>query len=195
MTDLLKSHKTALAGLATILILITIGIARFGTDASAVITMKDGPLYETAEQLATDSDVIALVRVLGVIGRYEDWAGDPRFDERGDPIPPLKKIVVDVEVADVLKGDVDSKRIAVVMADTGGVDDQWTPTLRAGETVVLHLFDVPAELGSQEVQAQDRAHGGLFGLVGGRQGVFDVKGPIATSRSDTHAISLDLPTG
>ncbi|MEX1134028.1 MAG: hypothetical protein WED83_04200 [Acidimicrobiia bacterium] len=100
--------------------------------------------------------------------------------------------MIEVEVLRIMQGTTDRVRVPVVVNDTTGMVAPDTPTLREGEEVVLFLFDVPAERGSVEIQEQDGAFGGLFGVVGGSQGVFDVIGDVAISRSDVEPLRMDV---
>ncbi len=70
--------------------------------------------------------------------------------------------------------------------------DSYTPVLEPGQRVVLYLFDVPAEDGSDELIVHDSKYGGLYGVRGGNQGVFDVLDGRATSRGDTTKLQFDV---
>lgn len=194
MIDALRNDKISLALILGALVLAAIGTYRLaaGGETSSAVRTGDGPLYETMESLRADADLVVSGTVGEVLDRYEDPAGNPQFDERGDPIPPLKKVIVELRVDRVIDGATHRATLPIVLTDSQGVLDDWTPDLRVGQPVVLFLFDVAAEEGSAELRSKDAEHGSLFGVVGGRQGVFDVAGRVAVSRSDAVALQLDL---
>jgi hypothetical protein len=194
MIHTLRNDKISLALLLGALVLAGIGAYRLAAraDTSLAIRTGDGPLYETVESLLADADLVVLGTVGEVLDRYEDLAGNPQFDERGDPIPPLKKVIVELRVDRLIYGATDRAILPVVLTDSQGVVDDWTPDLRVGQDVVVFLFEVPAEEGSAELRTKDAEHGGVFGVVGGKQGVFDVAGQKAVSRSDLASLQVDL---
>lgn len=191
MRKRLFSDKVVVVMLSSAVVLVAIGVLRM--NESVTVTVSDGPLYESVDQLIAEADAVVVGRVGGIVSRFDDLGGDPAFDERGDPIPKLKKLIVQIEVGSVLSGSLDQSTISVVISDTTAVIDDWTPQLLADESVALFLFEVPVEQGSEEIQAQGRELGPLYGVVGGNQGVFDVDGGRAFSRSELNTLGMLIP--
>lgn len=151
----------------------------------------DGPLYQTTTELENDSDLIIHGIVGEVDSHYIDSAGDP------DTVPGLPKVVLRIDVAEALKGAVSAASVYVVTADTEGTIDTWNPYLEEGEEVVLYLFRIPDDAPnmSAELKEQVAKFGSLYGIVGGNQGVFDVNGDVAVSRSESNQLTVTGLTG
>jgi hypothetical protein len=103
-----------------------------------------------------------------------------------------------VDALEILDGDV-TPHVFVITADTEGTLDDWNPELKVGDEVVLYLFEIPAPADapnmSPELIGQYERFGQLFGIVGGKQGVFDVVDGVAISRSEIADLTLnDLST-
>jgi hypothetical protein len=156
------------------------------------MTITDGPTYATTGELRSDSDLVIHGTIAEVVDRYLDSGGDP------EGLPGLPKLTLRVNAAEILDGDKTS-HVFVVTADTEGPLDDWNPDLEVGDEVVLYLFEVPAPADapnmSPELIGQYERFGQLFGIVGGKQGVFDVVDGVATSRSEIADLALnDLAT-
>lgn len=171
-------------------VLVGIGLVRMSTPAqSGSGSIGEGEIYSSIDSLREQSDLV-IVGHVGTDGfTFLDSAGNPPVDERGDPLPLYKKVVVYVDIESVVTGQYDGKSIPVVVPEAANWDD-WTPVLATGEHVVLFLFDVEAEVGSAEIREQDVAVGGLYGVVGGNQGVFDIGRNNAVSRYEANRLEV-----
>lgn len=194
LSQILRKDSLALILLGAGLILGFMGIVRLvsAPEETQQLRISDGPLYVSLDALREASDLVVHGRVDRIVESYSDPAGNPEFDERGDPLPKLPKLIMRLDVELVLVGDPTLGEIHVITNDTTGIIDTYTPTLEPGQEIVLYLFDVPAEEGSSELIARDRKYGGLYGVVGGKQGVFDVVDGRAISRSDLKELQIDL---
>lgn len=193
MIEALRRDKVSLILLAGAVVLAAIGVYRLTTKAetTVIVRMGDGPLYETIDSLRAEADLVVRGKVGEILERYEDPAGNPEVDERSDPLPALKKVIVELSVTAVLAGETSRSNLPIVVTDSEGVLDESIPRLQPGQDIVVFLFDVPAEEGSAELRSRDEEFGGLFGVVGGNQGVFDVAGQEATSRADVSPLDLN----
>ena len=193
LSHTLRKYPVATLLIGAGLILGLVGAVRLLSQPEPLqVLIRDGPLYESVDALRKESDVAVLGRVDRVVDSYLDPAGNPEFDERGDPLPKIPKLIVRVDVASTLVGDSLPGEIHVIVNDVSGMVDSYTPVLEPDQEIVLYLFDVPAEEGSDELIEHDSKYGGLFGVRGGNQGVFDVVDGRATSRADTTKLQFDV---
>jgi hypothetical protein len=190
----MRERKLSVLLLGLTVAIIAFVVVQNASGDDVEIISGDGEVYESVEALAAASDLVVVGRVMETVETYTDSAGDAPVDERGDAIPGLAKEVVSIEVDETLKGS-GSQTIHVVTADDSKVISDWEPSLKSGDRVVLYLFAIPGEAPhlSPELSERVAKYGSLFGVVGGTQGVFDVTGDSATSRSgDDEALELEV---
>ena len=112
----------------------------------------DMPVYETAEELSEESDLI-------VVGIAKEPADFEERLETGSTIP-LSRFVF--EVSEVIKGDKDTKQIYVIQTGKHDSDDMETK-LKAGEEYILFLV-------LQSFRGEP-----AYYCVGGEQGIFRIE--------------------
>ena len=112
----------------------------------------DMPVYETAEELSEESDLI-------VVGIAKESADFEERLETGSTIP-LSRFVF--EVSEVIKGDKNTKQIYVIQTGKHDSDDMETK-LKAGEEYILFLV-------LQSFRGEP-----AYYCVGGEQGIFRIE--------------------
>lgn len=148
------------------------------------VVASDGEVYGSVAELRSNSDLVVSGRIGNVVESYVDTAGDPAVDERGDEIPGLPKLVISLKVESIIKGDPPGGTVYLITADNTDVINDWDPTFRPDEHVVVYLFEIPSHAPNMSPELAERVekYGSLYGFVGGNQGVFDVIGDSAQSR-------------
>ncbi len=142
--------------------------------------------YDTVADLADDSGAVIVAQIGSELQEWEDRGGNPPVIE-GKTIEGRPMVLIEVAVTEVLAGSVTTKTLVVARPDLDRIRVDNLAPLDEGENQVLFLDYVPKQRAPDIPEGYD----GVWVLVGGDGGVFDVDGTIATPRLGP----LSLDTG
>lgn len=102
------------------------------SEAVGITGTRDGPTFESVEQLAAGADVAITGQVVASLGSLVDDGGEVDGGE-------ILLCMFDVSVHDVLVGDVAGERITVAMIDVEAGAGMQNVQLAEGDELVLYL--------------------------------------------------------
>lgn len=163
------------------MVLIVLALIQGEEAAPNHVTVSESIQYRSLAELRSASDASLMVRIEGIVREFEDYGGNPPTNPDGDDAFHLDRLVYRTEPLD---RDLSMGPVFLVTDNVSGSVDEFTPRFEKGEVVVVFVDEAIGRGWSPEFleNTADLA-GPVYAVVGGNQGVFDVRGDVGVSRA------------
>jgi hypothetical protein len=162
--------------------LIIFGSTRGEEPTSNRVTVSESIQFGSLAELRSASDASLMVRVEDIVREFEDYGGNPPTNPDGDDAFHLDRLIYRAEPLD---RNLSMGPVFLVTDNVSGFVDEITPRFGKGEVVVVFVDEAVGRGWSPEfLENTADLEGTVYAVVGGNQGVFDVRGDVGVSRAE-----------